>query len=185
MAAPADHLADLLAGAEERPHFQMSHRTELPLAPVEAFATTDSLRLGEIAIVRWLFRLRGLFRPGTTREAMNGLGFETQRDDPGKELSFLGAGRLWSRRLLYDAVRPDELARARHHAIPARSIAIWAAYRFESVGPNRTLLTQTTKVRCASRTAWFLFGIYWITTRPFLDLIRFVLLRAIRRRCAG
>lgn len=185
MAAAADQLADLLTGAEERPHFQLSHRADLPLAPPEAYAVTDSVRLDEIAIVRWLFRLRGIFRPGTTRETMNGLGFETQRDEPGKEISFLGAGRLCGRRRLYDPVGPDELARSRHLAVPARSIAIWAAYRFEPIGPGRTLLTHATRVRCASRAAWLLFGIYWIATRPFLDLIRFLLLRAIRRRCAG
>ncbi len=40
MAAPAQHLADLLAGAEERPLFEMSHRTDLLVAPMEAYAMT-------------------------------------------------------------------------------------------------------------------------------------------------
>lgn len=115
--------------------------------------------------------------PAMTLRGLRGTGFTLLGERPGEEVVLGLTGRFWTPR--GDILATDPA----HFAAGPPAGAAQAAWSF-TVTPDvdgGTLLATETRVRCADATTRRRFRAYWLVVRPFSGLLRWLMLRAIRR----
>ena len=146
------------------------HTVELEAPPERVFDAVRATTLGEMPIVRALFRLRGLPAP-PDRRLLELEGFAQVAEDPGRELVVAAVGKPWT---LRGGLRRDADVRTFADEGYAR-IVLNVHY------DGRTLSTET-RVRCTDARSRRRFRRYWLVIGPFSGLIRRAWLRTIARR---
>jgi hypothetical protein len=136
------------------------HATPIAADPETAFAAALGIPVAPDALVRMLFRLRGLSRGGTIESMFRGTGFSEL--DRGPAHVVLGAaGRPWSPRAgltAWDRAGEGQVRMA---------VALWA----EPAGDGAVLATET-RVAALGEGARRAFRRYWLVVGPFSALIR-------------
>jgi len=62
--------------------------------------------------------------------------------------------------------------------------AVWN-FTGQEAAAGRTLLSTETRIVCGDAASRRKFRLYWLVVRPFSGLSRLLMLRAVRRACAG
>jgi len=161
--------------SEVLPDYDVRERHSIPLAAPSqrVFAAVEETTIGEMPVVRLLFRLRGL-----SAERERGLldleGFARVAEDPGRELVVAAVGRPWRPR---GGLRRDVDVRSFSDVGYAR-MALNVMY------DGRVLSTET-RVHCTDARSRARFRLYWLVIRPFSGLIRRAWLRAVANRAAS
>jgi hypothetical protein len=168
------------------PVFDFGHRMAIAVAapPARVAAAAESYRVDRDGspLTRLLVRLRGLTPGhGTLRAALERGGFAVLAEAPDEEIVFGVAGRFWA---LDEAGAMVRLAGADEFTAFARPGFAKAAMnlRFEPRPGDTTCLSTETRVACVDAGAYWRFAPYWMVIRPFSQLIRCAMLRAIARR---
>jgi len=170
------------------PEFDFGHRHALvvdaPAARVAEAAETYRLATDGSAVVRLLFRLRGLAPSrATLRAAAVAMGFTVLAEEPGREMVLGVAGRFWALRERANLIRLRDAEAFIGFDRPGQAKAAMSL-RFEPLGDGRTCLGTETRVKCVDAGAYRRFRLYWALIGPASAAIRCDLLRAIRRRAA-
>ena len=179
---PADTERDLLADAL-LPEFDVeSTHAEWINAPArDTYAAARNLDLSGSAVVRWLFRLRGLPPSALTLDGLTTLRFKPLREDPPRGFALGLVGQFWrpSGRLL--DFEPGDFTTLHR---PGFAKAIWT-FRVFAGADSRSFLRTWTRVRCMDEAARRKFLRYWRFVGPFSGLIRTKGLRLIREAAEG
>ena len=149
------------------------HTIELEAPPERVFDAVRATTLGEMPVVRALFRLRGL-PASPDRRLLELEGFAPVAEDPGRELVVGAVGKPWTPT---GGLRRDVDVRTFADEGYAR-MALNVHY------DGRTLSTET-RVHCTDERSRARFRRYWLVIRPFSGLIRRAWLRAIARRATS
>jgi hypothetical protein len=146
------------------------HERRVPAASELAVAAALGAPVAPDALVRSLFRLRGLSGGGTVYGAIRALGFTDLVHEP--DCVVIGAaGRPWTPRggiVAFDKAGPGQVRMALEiSASPA--------------GENESLLVTETRVAAMDAGARRAFRRYWLAVGPFSGLIRRRWLAAVER----
>jgi len=137
------------------------HKRRVPAGPEDAVAAALGIPIAPDALVRTLFKLRGLSGGGSVYGAIRSLGFAELVREP--DCVVLGvAGRPWARhgRLVpFDKAGPGEVRMAIEVAATA-------------LGGGESLLVTETRVAPVDASARRAFRRYWLVVGPFSALIR-------------
>jgi hypothetical protein len=149
------------------------HETWVAAPPETALAAALGVPVAPDALVRTLFRLRGLARGGTIESVLRGLAFAQLERTP-THLVLGAAGRPWTARgglTAWETAGPGQVRMA---------FALWA----EPAGEGSRLATET-RVLAHGNSARRAFRRYWLAVGPFSALIRRRWLRAAARAVAA
>ncbi|MDQ5858488.1 MAG: hypothetical protein M3542_09480 [Acidobacteriota bacterium] len=122
-------------------------------------------------------RRAGVERGGTLPERLARFGFTPLGEDPGRELVFGLVGRFWRPRGDLRTVPAADFAGFRE---PGFAKAAWNLL-VEEIEPGVTRLSTETRVLCFGDAARRKFLLYWRFVEPFSGVIRWSLLRGVRR----
>ena len=136
------------------------HERRVPADPETAVAAALGIPVAPDAIVRALFRLRGLPRGGSVQRALRAMGFAPLREEPSCVV-FGGAARPWS---------PRSRAGAFERA-GAGQVRIVASVEATAVEGGSLLATET-RVAAVDAAARRAFRRYWLVVGPFSALVR-------------
>jgi hypothetical protein len=158
--------------------FSERHSTSVEAAPERAYEIARRLDMGGSALIRLLFRLRGLPSAALDLDGLCALGFSILAERPGRELVLGLVGQFWTRDGGVLAVTRSGFGEFRQ---PGYALAAW---NFHVSGHPRggTSLSTETRVHCTDAASRFSFRLYWLLVRPFSGLIRRVMLREIKRQ---
>jgi len=136
------------------------HQRHVPARPEDAVGAALGMPVAPDALVRTLFRMRGLPGGGSVKGALYALGFRPLLEEPSC-LVFGAAGRPWSPRsgwTPFATAGPGQV----------RMVVELSATADES---GSTLSTET-RVRSMDASARRAFRAYWLAVGPFSALIR-------------
>ena len=137
------------------------HERRVPGTPELAVAAALGIPIAPDAIVRALFRMRGLHRGGSVHGAIRGLGFAELVREPDCLVAG-AAGRPWTPRggiVAFDKAGPGQVRMAVEiSATPA--------------GEGHSLLVTETRVAAMDAAARRAFRRYWLAVGPFSALVR-------------
>ena len=136
------------------------HDIHVAAPPETAFAAALGIPVAPDALVRTLFRLRGLPAGGSLEGAMRAIGFAELERSP-TLLVLGGAGRPWSPRARLVGWEQAGEGQVR------MAFALWA----EAEGEGARLATET-RVLALGESARRGFRRYWLAVGPFSALIR-------------
>jgi hypothetical protein len=158
MARQMSRLDEFLPEYDVREH----HERRVPGTPELAVAAALGIPVAPDALVRRLFRLRGLPSGGSIKSALRGIGLAPLVDEP-TCIVMGAAGRPWSprtRRLTaFDKVGPGE-------------VRIVFDVTARPAGEGHALLATETRVSAMDAPARRAFRAYWLAVGPFSALIR-------------
>jgi len=157
--------------------FSETHDIRILGTAENVFRALNTVDLCESAVVRWLFRLRGLPTRGTTLREMKRLRFEVLGEKENRELLLGLAGRFWTIR---GDLRQINSSNFREFDERGFAKAVWDFSLVEEAGETR-LITET-RIKCLDAESRKKFGFYWTLIQPFSALIRKELLKAIKQR---
>jgi hypothetical protein len=136
------------------------HERWVPATPELAVATALGIPIAPDAIVRALFRLRGLGRGGTVHGAVRAIGFAELVREPDCAV-FGAAGRPWTPRggiAPFDRAGPGQVR-----------MAVEVSASPEGDGARLVTETRVAAVDASARRA---FRRYWLAVGPFSALVR-------------
>jgi hypothetical protein len=143
---------------------------ELDAPPQRVWTALHETTLGDMPLVRMLFRLRGL--PATRDRGLLDLeGFQRVAEDPRRELVVGAVGKPWTVR---GGLRRDV-------DVSTFGEPGYARMALNVLFDGRTLSTET-RVQLTDPRSRARFRRYWLVVGPFSSLIRRAWLRAIARR---
>ena len=177
-----------MSGSRERagdrfmpePQFVERHRIRIRANRAAVDAAVRRLDLGRSALVRALFRLRGMPAAALRLDVLERIGFIRIVDQPGDLVLGL-IGRFWTPSGRIEPFAPADFAAFDR---PGVARAVWS-FSSESLGSGETLLETETRVQCTDEASRRSFARYWLVIRPFSGLIRRAALRSIRREAEG
>ena len=114
----------------------------------------------------------------TLSESLVRFGFTPLAEAPGEELVFGLVGQFWRPSGGLCTLSVDEFAAFRE---PGFAKAAWNLLCAETADPDVTELSTETRVACYGDAARRKFLLYWRVVEPFSGLIRWSLLRGVRR----
>lgn len=169
-------------------HFSEYHVVRVPAPPEIVFKSLKQVDMSGSRIIKGLLGLRLLpyvFKPGKKPDfgaaiALDDfikMGFIKLAEVYPEEIILGLAGQFWKPTVQLRAVPPD---RFRQFSRPGFCKAVWNI-QVRANGPERSVLSTTTRIHCQGTKARVLFSGYWGVVRPFSGLIRKSLLRLIRR----
>ncbi len=115
---------------------------------------------------------------GTLSESLARFGFTPLAEAPGEELVFGLVGQFWRPSGGLRKVSAAEFAEFRE---PGFARAAWNLLCVETAEPGVTDLSTETRIACYDDAARRKFLLYWRVVEPFSGLIRWSLLRGVRR----
>jgi hypothetical protein len=138
------------------------HERRVPASPELAVAAALGIPVAPDALVRRLFRLRGLAGSGSVQSALRGIGLAPLVEEP--DCIVLGAaGRPWSPRsrglTAFDKAGPGQV----------RMVVDITA---KPVGGGQSILATETRVAAMDGRSRRAFRAYWLAVGPFSALIR-------------
>ena len=166
------------------------HQIAIEASPAEIFEALEMLDLRELPWARFLLALRGLpafliqhDRRGLddqpwTLDGLTEFGFVKLAERSGREKVLGVTGRFWRPIDNFSPATKESYGDPVPHGV-AR--AVWNFFLDQSGGD--TLLSTETRILCGDPDSRRKFRIYWTVVRPFSGLIRFLMLRRIKRDC--
>jgi hypothetical protein len=138
------------------------HERRVPATPELAVAAALGIPVAPDALVRRLFRLRGLPRGGSIQSALRGIGLAPLVEEPAC-IVMGAAGRPWSPRsrglIAFDRAGPGE-------------VRIVFDITATSVAEGQSILATETRIAAADARARRAFRADWLAVGPFSALIR-------------
>jgi hypothetical protein len=168
------------------PEFDVSKRHSIRIrAPRErVFEELSRYDFGRSLSTRVLMALRGygsrthgVERGGTLPETLARFGFTPLGEEPGRELVFGLVGRFWRLKGDLRTVAAADFGAFRE---PGFAKAAWNLL-VEEHEPGVSRLSTETRVLCFGDAARRKFLLYWRVVEPFSGVIRWSLLRGVRR----
>jgi hypothetical protein len=162
------------------PHYDVIARYETTVqAPVKlAYAAARHLDMHDSAIIRMLYRLRGMPAKGLTLDGMIDLGFIMLNDHPEGEIVLGLVGRFWTPAGSLEKVDADGFAAFDQPGLAKAAFNI----AFSPLSDAGSRVTTETRVYCPDKTSRRCFRLYWMLISPFSGWIRKEWLRLIKAR---
>jgi hypothetical protein len=185
--------AMLIESFAPNPDAVETHRLEIVASGAAVYQALWTTDLGSSPVVKGLLALRSLpevllapkrrhrWSQKVTLHTLSEVGFGLLAEEPGQEVVLGITGRFW---------RPTgNLLPFRHEhflgPVPrGLARAVWN-FTVQEAAAGRTLLSTETRITCGDAASRRKFRLYWLVVRPFSGLIRLLMLRAVRRACAG
>ena len=161
------------------PEFQFSktHRKTIN-APVDVvYKKLKSVDLGSSAIIKILFKIRGLPDSMMTFEGMQNVGFTLLGEDSDLEILFGLVGRFWTIKGGIFSLEPDQFKPFQKAGYAKTA---WNFSLRES-GKNQTELSTETRIQCLDQKSLRRFRIYWFLIGPFSGIIRKKMLDVVKK----
>jgi len=157
--------------------FSETHDIKIRATAETVFRALNAVDLCESAMIRWLFRLRGLPTRETTLREMQRLRFEVLGESENRELLLGLAGRFWTIKGDLQKINSQNFREFNEKGFAK------AAWNFSlNEAADETRLTTETRIKCLDAESRKKFGFYWTFIQPFSALIRKEILKAIKRR---
>jgi hypothetical protein len=153
------------------------HQTKVYAPAKNVYAAIRKLDLSCSAIVRTLFRLRGMFLECLTLDGLLKMGFVLLAEAPDRELVLGLVGRFW---LLSGELQAVDANSFRSFDEEGYAKAVWN-FSLEPLGENVTQLTTETRVTCLDSASRRSFKFYWSFVKPFSGVVRKETLRLIKQ----
>jgi hypothetical protein len=171
------------------PEFDVSkrYRVGIRASPDRVFEEVLRYDFGRSRVTGLLMALRGYGgrirraaakEPGTLPESLARFGFVPLAEAPGEELVFGLIGQFWRPSGGLRSVSAAEFTSFRD---PGFAKAAWNLRVARTSDPAVTELSTETRVACYGDSARRKFLLYWRVVEPFSGLIRWSLLRGVRR----
>ncbi len=157
--------------------FNETHDIEIRATAKTVYRALNEVDLCESAVIRWLFRLRGMPTKKMTLREMRRLGFEMLGESENRELLLGLAGRFWT---IKGDLRKINSRNFREFDEKGFAKAVWNFSLEETNGETR-LMTET-RIKCLDAKSRRSFGFYWTLVQPFSALIRKEMLKTIKRK---
>lgn len=157
--------------------FNETHDIKIRATAENVFRALNEVDLCESAIVRWLFRLRGMPTENMTLRELRRLRFETLGENKNQELLLGLAGRFWT---LTGNLQKINSNNFREFNEKGFAKAVWNFWLDEAQGETR--LTTETRIKCMDAESRKSFGFYWTFIQPFSGLIRKEMLKLIKQK---
>ncbi len=157
--------------------FSETHNIKIRATAENVFRALNEVDLCESAVIRWLFRLRGLPTRAMTLREMKRLRFEVLGESENRELVLGLAGRFWT---IKGDLRKISSQNFREFNEKGFAKAAWNFLLDEAKG--ETCLTTETRIKCLDAESRKKFGFYWTLIQPFSALIRKEILKTIKQR---
>jgi hypothetical protein len=181
--APADPLLDRFM-----PRYEVAERHEIEVAaPVDpTFAAARQVDLQRSRLVRAIFAGRELMmrsRPPAARESQPlvdevlALGWRVLAEEPGRELVLGAVTRPWEPDVTFRGLPPEEFAAFEQ---PGYTKIVWTLVA-EPAGPGRSVCRTETRVVTTDAVSRERFRRYWAIMSPGIRLIRWAMLRVVKR----
>ncbi len=158
------------------------HSIEVRATPAETYAALTTGSFSQIALVRFLMRLRGFARQRTNvgmRESLRRGGFFELCDIPAQEIAYGIAGQFWRLSGGRKVIESTEQFMA--FAEPGCAKVAWN-FVFAASSSQTTQLRTETRIRTFGPGASWKFRTYWSVIAPFSGLLRRAILRDVKRR---
>lgn len=153
------------------------HETKVYAPAKNVYAAIRKLDLSRSAIVRTLFRLRGMPLECLTLDGLLKRGFVLLAEVPDRELVLGLVGRFWS---LSGELQTVDANSFRSFNRKGYAKAVWN-FSLEPHGENVTRLTTETRVICLDASSRRSFKFYWSYIKPFSGFVRKEALRSIKQ----
>lgn len=137
------------------------HSRVVPAPPETAVAAALGVPVAPDALVRTLFRVRGLAGGGSVQGALRSVGLQPLLERP-TCVVFGASGRPWS---------PRERLGAFDRAGPGH-VRVAVSIEASPVAPDSSLLATETRIAAVDRSARRAFRAYWLAVGPFSALVR-------------
>lgn len=157
--------------------FSETHDIKIRATAETVFRALNAVDLCESAVIRWLFRLRGLPSRGMTLREMQRLRFEVLDESENREILLGLVGRFWTIKGDLQKINSQNF---REFDEQGFAKAVWNFSLFEAAGETR--LTTETRIKCLGASSRKKFGFYWRFIQPFSALIRKEILKAVKQR---
>ncbi|HLM02196.1 MAG TPA: hypothetical protein VK400_14170 [Pyrinomonadaceae bacterium] len=165
--------------------FDEKHETIVRASAEKVYAALDSFDFNESAVIRGLFRLRGLAAKESCAEAkdfalrdMTKFGFVILGEKPNREILLGLVGKFWTLTGNLQNVEAGEFS-----AFDKEGYAK-AAWNFtlSGGGETETRLKTETRVQCTGAASRESFRFYWMFIKPFSGWIRQEMLRLVKQK---
>ena len=157
--------------------FSETHDIKIRATAENVFRASTEVDLCESAIVRWLFRLRGLPTEKMTLRELRKTRFEILGERENQELLLGLVGRFWTPTGNLQKINSNNFREFNEKGFAK---AAWNFSLDEAAG--ETCLTTETRIKCLDAESRKKFGFYWTLIHPFSALIRKEILKAIKQR---
>ncbi|MBA3631721.1 MAG: hypothetical protein H0W58_02745 [Acidobacteria bacterium] len=157
--------------------FSETHDIKIRATAENVFRALNEIDLCESAVIRWLFRLRGMPTRKMTLREMQRLRFEVLGESENRELLLGLAGRFWT---IKGDLRKINSQNFREFNEKGFAKAAWNFSLAKS--GDETRLTTETRIKCLDEKSRKRFGLYWRLIQPFSALIRKEMLKTVKQK---
>jgi hypothetical protein len=166
--------------------FDEKHETKIRASAEEVYTALGSFDLNESAVVRLLFRLRGLASTNrfdaaeqhlTLRDATK-FGFVVLGEKPNKEILLGLVGKFWKPNGDLQKINQEDFLAFNKTGYAK---AAWN-FALTKSAAKETRLTTETRVKCLDEASRKSFGFYWTFVKPFSGWIRQEALRLAKQK---
>jgi hypothetical protein len=166
--------------------FDEKHETIVRASAETVYAALNSFDFNESAVIRWLFRLRGLGSKNScdageqvlTLRDMTKFGFVVLGEKPNEEILFGLVGKFWKPTGNLQKIEAEDFLAFDKNGYAK---AAWNFALTESA-MKETRLTTETRVQCTNDESRSQFGFYWTFIKPFSGWIRQEALRLAKEK---
>ncbi|HXH70357.1 MAG TPA: hypothetical protein VNI60_08515 [Pyrinomonadaceae bacterium] len=158
------------------PDFNEKHETTVRASAETVYAALGSFDFNESAVIRWLFRLRGLTSKNScdataqvlTLRDMTKFDFVVLGEKPNEEILLGLVGKFWKPTGNLQKINAQDFLAFNKHGYAK---AAWNFALAESAA-EETRLTTETRVQCLDDASRESFSFYWTFIKPFSGWIR-------------
>ena len=157
--------------------FSETHDILVRAKAESVYCALTEVDLCESAVIRWLFRLRGMPTEKMTLREMRKMRFEILGETENEEILLGLAGRFWTLRGDVQKIDADGF---RQFDKKGFAKAVWNFSLGEIEGKTR--LTTETRIKCLDAESRRKFGFYWALIQPFSAIVRKEMLKTVKRK---
>jgi hypothetical protein len=141
------------------------------------FQTMLQTDLGNNALIKMLFKIRGMGTNTYSIERLPGMGFIKLQEEPGQEIIF---GRITDSPTFSTCFAGMSSIEFIHRSGPSDIKAV-ISFKLQQINNAQHIISTETRVWCGSKALKSKFRLYWLFVKPFSQLIRKSMLRQMRR----
>ena len=153
------------------------HQIVIHAPPKTVFDSVCNLDFSDSAIIRWLFKLRGMPSSAWSLQGLEQMRFAKLGEVDQQELLLGLVGRFWS---IDGDLQPIDACSFEHFSKPGYARAVWNFY-VEPAEPGSSRLSTETRVQCLDEASARRFKRYWAIIGPFSGWIRKEALQIVKR----
>lgn len=157
--------------------FEEMHAARVNAGADKVFRAVREVDFTDSAVIRWLFRLRGLPTANMNLDGFRRMKFEVLGEALNREVVIGLVGRFWS--LNGDLKKLDGDSFKRFDDAGYAKTAFNFTLDEDRAG---TRLQTETRIKCMDEESRRSFGFYWMFIRPFSGLVRTEMLRLIKQK---